>query len=123
MLCYTVSNKVLLTDEMRTEATRLLNLLTQGGILAGVGIGMVLVDAARTPGGRAPFLPRSLPPFRPPTFPPSRPRCACVCVCVCVCVWFCVCVRVRVRVSACMRACVCVSLYVSLGRWCRKQPR
>ena len=46
MLCYTVCNKVLHSDEMRTEATRLLNLLTQAGILAGVGIGMVLVDVS-----------------------------------------------------------------------------
>ena len=60
MLCYTVSNKVLQTDEMRTEATRLLNLLTQAGILAGVGIGMVLVDASRTQGGLALSLSLSL---------------------------------------------------------------
>lgn len=48
MLCYTVCNNVLHSDEMRTEATRLLNLLTQAGILAGVGIGMVLVDVRRS---------------------------------------------------------------------------
>ena len=45
MLCYTLSVKVLHSDELRTEATRLLNLLTQLGILAGVGIGMALVDS------------------------------------------------------------------------------
>jgi hypothetical protein len=50
MLCYTVCNKVLHSDELRTEATRLLNLLTQAGILAGVGIGMLLVDVSRNQG-------------------------------------------------------------------------
>lgn len=45
MLCYTLCVEMLHTDELRTEATRLLNLLTQAGILAGVGIGMILVDA------------------------------------------------------------------------------
>ena len=47
MLCYTLAVKILPTDELRTEATRLLNLMTQAGILAGVGIGMLLMDLAQ----------------------------------------------------------------------------
>ena len=45
MLCYKCVQQ-LPSDATRTEATRLLNLMTQFGILAGVGIGMLLVNQA-----------------------------------------------------------------------------
>ena len=53
MLCYTIVSRILPSDAMRTEATRLLNLMTQFGILAGVGIGMLLVNKAEDLKGHA----------------------------------------------------------------------
>ena len=44
MLCYSLCPKIVADEAEATEATRLLNLTTQVGVLVGILVGMILMD-------------------------------------------------------------------------------
>ena len=48
MLCYSLSLPLLHNSEQKVEATRLLNLMTQVGILIGIGISLLAMDLVHT---------------------------------------------------------------------------